>query len=82
MEGLAVAIQQQHIRYPEGSIVQELESFGYAYTRTGVQSSAPEGLHDDCVCALALAVMAKERHWSPVVAPVGMTQESYWRHLL
>ena len=56
MEGLAVAIQQQTIRYPEGVIVNELESFEYEYTRTGVRYSAPEGLHDDCVMALALAV--------------------------
>ncbi len=56
MEGLAVAIQQQKIRYPDGVIVNELESFEYEYTRTGVRYSAPEGLHDDCVMALALAV--------------------------
>jgi hypothetical protein len=56
MEGLAVAIQQQKIRYPDGVIVSELECFEYEYTRTGVRYSAPEGLHDDCVMALALAV--------------------------
>jgi hypothetical protein len=56
MEGLTVAIQHQEIRYPDGPIVAELESFEYVYTRTGVRYSAPDGLHDDCVCALALAV--------------------------
>lgn len=56
MEGLAVAIQQQEIRFPEGVIVSELEAFEYEYTRTGVRYTAPEGMHDDCVCALALAV--------------------------
>jgi len=55
IEGLVMAIQQGKIAYPEGSIVSELESFEYTYTRTGVKYSAPEGLHDDCVCALALA---------------------------
>jgi hypothetical protein len=55
MEGLAIAIQQKRISYPAGPIVNELESFGYVYTKTGVRYSAPEGLHDDCVCALALA---------------------------
>lgn len=59
MEGLAVAIQQQQIGYPEGPISSELETFEYVYTRTGVHYSAPEGLHDDCVCALALAVAAR-----------------------
>lgn len=54
MEGLAVAIQKQEIRFPEGAISNELESFEYEYTRTGVRYSAPSGMHDDCVCSLAL----------------------------
>jgi hypothetical protein len=61
MEGLAVAIQQQRITYPEGPIVQELETFEYEYTRTGVRYTAPSGLHDDCVIALGLAV----EHYRP-----------------
>jgi phage FluMu gp28-like protein len=60
MEGLAVAIQQNEIQYPDGVIVSELESFEYEYTRTGVRYTAPEGMHDDCVMALALAVYAKK----------------------
>lgn len=56
MEGLAAAIQHQQIHVPDGVIVHELEAFEYEYTRTGVRYSAPEGVHDDCVCALALAV--------------------------
>jgi len=56
IEGVAVAIQTQAIRYPDGPIVQELESFEYEYSKTGVRYSAAPGLHDDCVCALALAV--------------------------
>jgi len=59
MEGLAVAIQQQQVGYPDGVIVSELEQFEYKYTRTGVKYSAPEGFHDDCVCGLALAVRRK-----------------------
>jgi hypothetical protein len=55
MEALAVAIQSSEIYYPDGPIVSELDSFEYEYTRTGVKYSAPEGVHDDCVCALALA---------------------------
>ena len=78
MEGLAVAIQQQQIRVPDGPIVSELESFGYEYTRTGVRYAAAEGLYDDCVCALALAVMARERMWVPLVAPISIPGESYW----
>lgn len=56
MDGLAVAIQQRKITYPEGIIVDELESVEYVYTRTGVQYLVPEGSTDDCVMALALCV--------------------------
>lgn len=55
MEGLAVSIQSREIRFPAGHISQELEMFEYEFTRTGVRYSAPEGQHDDCVAALALA---------------------------
>jgi hypothetical protein len=61
MEGLAVAIQQRQVTFPDGPIVNELETFEYVYTRTGVRYSAPEGLHDDCVMGLALAVKKMER---------------------
>lgn len=59
MEGLAAAIQSKEVSYPDGVIRIELENFEYEYSRTGVKYSAPEGLHDDCVCALALAVYNK-----------------------
>ena len=55
MEGLAVGIQSHEIFFPKGLISQELEMFEYEFTRTGVRYSAPEGSHDDCVAALALA---------------------------
>lgn len=65
MEGLAYAIQHRSVRFPgdasgdKPSVIQsELESFEYEYTQRGVRYAAPEGLHDDCVCALALAVLA------------------------
>ena len=55
MEGLAQAIQQGKIGYPEGVIVDELDIFEYQFTANGVRYSAPSGFHDDCVMALALA---------------------------
>ena len=61
MEALAIAIQKQEISFPEGVITHELESFEYEYTRTGVKYSAPSGMHDDTVCALALANFHKPR---------------------
>jgi len=59
MEGLAAGIQRQEVRFPDGWLVTELESFEYEYTRTGVKYEAPQGLHDDGVCALALAWACK-----------------------
>lgn len=59
MEGLAAAIQQRGVTFADPVLVSELECYGYEYTKTGVRYTAPEGLHDDGVCALALAVRAK-----------------------
>lgn len=59
MEGLAMAIAKREIRYPDGPIRQELDDFEYQHSTTGVRYSAPAGLHDDCVMALALA----HSHW-------------------
>jgi len=59
MEGLAVAIQQGEVTFPAGPLVAELEAFEYQYTRGGVRYAAPEGMTDDAVCALALAVYCR-----------------------
>jgi len=56
MEGLSVAVQTQAMRFDDPVTRSEMETFGYEYTATGVRYEAPSGLHDDCVCALALAV--------------------------
>jgi hypothetical protein len=80
MEGLAVAIQQQKIHYPAGLIPGELEAFEYVYHRTGVSYSAPEGLHDDCVCSLALANHQLTMHQpKPVMASIGGTPDKRWQ---
>lgn len=55
MEGLASALQKGYISVLSGIIQDELESFEYTFSRTGVRYSAPNGMHDDTVCALALA---------------------------
>jgi phage FluMu gp28-like protein len=65
MEGLAAAIHQRDVRFPDGVLRQELDAFEYEYRPSGVRYAAPEGMHDDCVMALGLAV----RHWR---AHVGM----------
>lgn len=76
MEGLAVAIQKQEIAYPEGSIRSELENFEYEYTRTGVRYTAPDGFHDDCVCALALAVSQKAHAKRPLKVSAEAVKQS------
>lgn len=57
MEGLAAVIQRGEIRFPDGWLRSELDSFEYEMRPGGTVSySAPSGLHDDGVMALALAV--------------------------
>lgn len=58
VEGLAIAIEQRELTLPdEPVLVNELEAFEYTVGRTGtVRYNAPEGAHDDCVIALALAL--------------------------
>jgi hypothetical protein len=56
MRRLQMAIHNEKVHFPPGPIVDELESFEYQYTQKNVLYSAPPGLHDDCVMALALAV--------------------------
>ena len=55
---LSSFIEHRRIRYPENEIlIDELQSFGYNRSKEGnIKYSAPEGMHDDCVNSLALAV--------------------------
>lgn len=80
MVGLASAIQKGECGYPPGVIVDELECFEYEYTRTGVRYSAPEGYHDDCVIALALAVEQRRRLMPQreALQPTGFVASSLW----
>lgn len=62
MEGLAVAIQSHSISGIPDGLRQQLENFEYNTERAQIRYSAPDGFHDDGVCALALAVeMARQR---------------------
>lgn len=55
---LAMLIEQDKIQIPnDEGLLQELESFQYSLTPLGkIRVSAPEGMHDDRVISLALAV--------------------------
>jgi phage FluMu gp28-like protein len=62
IEGLVMAVQQNNIAFPEGNIADEMRNFEFEYSRTGVKYTAPQGLHDDCVCSLALAWDCKQHN--------------------
>jgi hypothetical protein len=72
MEGLALAIQGGTVRYRDPLLVGELESFEYEYKAGGrVVYQAPQGLHDDGVCALALAVECMRSSPGPLAMATG-----------
>lgn len=71
MEGLAVALQRREIRFADPVLRSELESFEYEYTRTGVRYEAPQGMHDDGVCMLAMLVHQRNR--ARVPGDLGLT---------
>lgn len=83
LEGLALAIQEGSIRFPDlrtsdgkGSLREELESFEFTYSIKGVRYEVPSG-SDDLAMALALAV--KRMPWrrtakmDPVALPADGT---------
>ena len=55
MTGLRNAVHAGSIHFPDGPIRLEMESFEYEVTATQTYYSAPGGMHNDCVMALALA---------------------------
>lgn len=59
IENLVVMIQNWEISYPHiAELLQELEEYTYIYTQHGnVKYTAPKGMFDDCVVALALACL-------------------------
>ena len=61
MERLATAIQHGEVNFPPGVIPAELDTFTYEYTAGGVRYTAPDGLHDDAVMSLGLAVYGFDR---------------------
>jgi hypothetical protein len=73
MQRMVAAFQGDELKIPDGWLVNELESFEFLYTATGVRYEAPSGFHDDGVMALALALYGWDRVQSVVPeAPVGL----------
>ena len=61
IDNLSLCFEQGLITLPKPELwpdgIEELEAFEYSVTDSGnVRTSAPHGMHDDCVIALALAV--------------------------
>ena len=63
VENLSHLIEKQEISFPKIQVlIDELHMFGYKLTEGGVVTyGAPEGYHDDCVIALALAAWQLQR---------------------
>lgn len=76
MQRLAAAIHAGTVQLPPREaapwLVSELESFTFSHTVSGVRYTAPDGLHDDGVMALALAVFGADRVGvgTPVSSPL------------
>ncbi len=62
MEGLAKAVQTQEVSILDGIMRDEMESFEFEYSASGVRYTAPDGMHDDTVCSLALAVHSQKNN--------------------
>lgn len=62
IENLVTMVEKEQLRIPDiPPLVNELEIFEFDVSRTGnVRYQAPEGYHDDCVDALALAARAAD----------------------
>ncbi len=63
IENLSIMIENQQLTLPQvPELINELKLYGYKTTPSGnVQYGAPEGYHDDCVVALALAAWQLKR---------------------
>lgn len=83
MVGLAAAIHNQEIGFPEGRIVEELEAFEYYSVPNSDRwvYAAPSGFHDDCVDALAMAVklwVKRDRYGLGGAMPISFEKTSAW----
>jgi len=63
IENLSMMIEKQEISYPNiPELVNELKMYGYTMSPSGLtQYGAPQGYHDDCVIALALAAWLNQK---------------------
>src|SRR5262249_30478658 len=70
IDNLALKFERKQIKLPRPDLwpegIDELESFEYSITDAGsVRTSAPGGVHDDCVISLALAAWHRREESGP-----------------
>ena len=77
LNNLSMLIEQDKLELPnDEGLLQELESFQYSLTALGkIKVSCPEGLHDDRVMSLALAVWGAKD-----MVPIGMDKLTRVNH--
>ena len=73
VESLMIAFEKEQIKILDEPVqLNELQIFGYEISPSGVLTySAPEGKHDDCVYALALANWIKNQAGTPEIIVLG-----------
>jgi hypothetical protein len=76
IDNLAILLEERALTLPRPEVfpelVEELEAFEFSVTDSGnVRTSAPYGMHDDCVISLALAAWPLARYRGGPIVMVG-----------
>lgn len=69
LDNLSAQLHQGTVGVLDGDMRLELESFDYEWTQQGIQYKQLDGVHDDTVFALALALHAKAQRQTVAVSP-------------
>ncbi len=81
LNGLKILIEQNKIKLPNDPILlDELKSFQYELVGSKVKMRVPEGIHDDTVMSLALAVWGLSepiplQQSKPIIMPINRFQK-------
>lgn len=83
LNNLAILLEQDKIKIPnDEGLISELESFQYTLSETGkIKVRAPEGLHDDRVMSLALAVWGATQPIRPDIFTASRVQRNRARNV-
>ena len=83
LNNLAILLEQDKIKIPDDEgLIAELESFQYSLNESGkIRVRAPEGLHDDRVMSLALAVWGATQPIRPDLLTLSRVQRNRDRNV-